>query len=125
VSEEYLKVSKDYMNKLPKALFIYLLVASPVLADVTVSWTAPTAREDGMALPASEIAGYIISYTRDSVSQSPITTSPLTSAVIAGPVGRYCVTLQTLDTDGLVSDPTTPVCNSKGKPRKPTNVTVR
>jgi hypothetical protein len=106
-------------------LLLAALIPVVVLADVTVSWTAPTLREDGEPLPSSEIAGYVLSYTFNGAAQFPITTSAVTSLVIAGAPGRYCVTLQTLDTDGVVSDPTVPVCNAKAKPRKPTNVTVR
>ncbi|MBI1424272.1 MAG: hypothetical protein GC149_12450 [Gammaproteobacteria bacterium] len=55
---------------------------------VTLSWTAPTTREDGSAISLSDIGSYILSY-----GTSPTTTSSNTITINDGSATQYTVTL--------------------------------
>ncbi len=51
------------METIKKALFFYLMLGSVnAVADIGLSWTAPTEREDNTKITLSEIAGYRIYY---------------------------------------------------------------
>lgn len=112
----------------------------------TITWTAPTQRTDGSALPASEIAGYRFSWGR-----SPDGPFDLGSADAAGTAstlevprpldGRRCYVGVTIDTTAQESDPSSPSactvrcpngykvqadgsCAKPGRPNAPGNVTA-
>lgn len=82
----------------------------------TLSWTAPTTREDGAALSPNEIAQYNIRFGKVDGAWAE-------TAVAAGnvltwqrnprPAGRACYALQTQDSEGLVSVWTESVCTEK------------
>lgn len=110
-------------------VFLVLLGLCVHRADadvIDVTWVAPTQRVDGTALPANEIAGYRLEWTVKGAAQSPITVGPVTAyALDTGALtGKTCLTLRTVDTDGLESDPTGPVCRN-AKPNPPTNLRAR
>jgi hypothetical protein len=113
--------------KLKTLILVGLLtLASPVFADtVNVSWTPPTAREDGTAMPLSEIQHYRLSWTLKGVAQTDKIATGTSNVIDTGTVsGRVCVTLRTVDTDGLESAPTTQVCRNS-RPKAPTSLELR
>jgi len=74
---------------------LLLLMTFPVFAD-TVSWTPPTEREDGTALPASEIAGYNIYNTQGTkINQAPIAGTSFWVDRIGTPQTLFVTTLDT------------------------------
>lgn len=103
-----------------------LLVAAAARADtLNVSWIAPTERVDGTQLSASEIAGYLLDWTVRGNAQATLTLGAVTSYTLdTGTLtGRTCVTLRTVDTDGLTSDPTGPVCRN-ARPNPPSSARI-
>lgn len=113
------------MNKV--SLYLSLLFFSlGASADVlTVTWVAPTQREDLTPLLASEIAGYRLSWTVKGVAQADKNVTGTSYLLDTGTLaGRTCVTLRTVDTDGLESDPSNTACRN-AKPKPPTNVAVK
>jgi hypothetical protein len=97
------------MKRIAIAAFILLALAfvtQPLwAADITVSWTAPTAYVDGTALPASAIASYDVQYGTCSADKKSITGTPqlvnvpgtATSKVISGiGAGWVCAQARTL-----------------------------
>ena len=111
------------MKFLKLALLMLPVVA---LADtVAVSWVQPTQREDGTALPLTEIAGYRLSWTLRGVAQPDVTVPPGTAyTLVTATSGRVCVELRTVDTDALESVPAGPVCRNS-RPNKVTDLQVR
>ena len=109
-------------------LVLMLLLGSAIArADtVEVSWTAPTERVDGTALPATEIAGYRLSWTLNGTAQSDLTVPPGTSYTLdtGTQTGRVCLVMRTVDTDGLESVATGEVCR-KARPRPPGSMRAR
>lgn len=105
---------------------ILLLLPFAALADtLTVTWTAPTTREDGTALPSAEIAGYRLSWTVRGVAQPDQVVTGTSYALDTGSLaGRTCVVLRTVDTDGLESEPTPAACRN-AKPNAPTELRIR
>ena len=103
-----------------------VLAASRVFADsLTVTWTAPTEREDGTPLPASEIAGYRLMRWFNGAEQPEVSLASIPSvATLDVQPGKHCVAMRTVDTDGLESAPTDQVCR-KAKPKAPGNLRVR
>jgi hypothetical protein len=78
--------------------------------DITLSWVAPTTRENGDALLFSEIDGYEIYYFKDGTNEDndqlvsitdPNTVDTTISNLTAG---TYYFAIATLDTEGLYSD---------------------
>lgn len=104
-------------------LILLLLASAPAMADVTFRWTQPTKREDGSALPATEIAGYKLDWTLKGVAQPTVTVPSGSSYLLPAPAGRVCGTLKTVDTDGLESVATAQACKWS-KPLRPTNLTA-
>lgn len=111
-----------------KLLLTLIVLCAPTLAlaDIALTWTRPTQRVDGTALPVTEIASYKLNVTLNG--------NPLPTVSIAGDLqahtfvdtvkGRYCFTLQTIDTDGLQSDPTQEVCR-RANPKSPAGFSAR
>ena len=103
---------KIYMKYLCLALcmaFSAIAFAQTVPAptiDLSASWNAPTAREDGTPLAASEIAAYDLQYRRvaDANYQSIRVLGSLKTVVIKGvPSGSYEARIATIDTQDLRS----------------------
>ena len=106
-----------------RILLLLLLLPCAALADtVTLTWTAPTQREDATALPATEIAGYRVEWWKDGTAQTGFVVPGAVTTYVHSNLtaGRYCYTLQTVDTDGLESVATGQVCR-KARPNPPTN----
>ncbi len=84
----------------------------------TVSWTWPTQRTDGAALPLSEIAKVTISWgtsTAGPFTNPRDVAPPATSTVFtrAAPVtGERCYVAAITDSEGRVSGQTGPVCKT-------------
>jgi hypothetical protein len=78
--------------------------------DITLSWVAPTTRENGDALLFSEINGYEIYYFKDGTGEEndkvvSIKDPNTVEATITDlTVGTYYFAIATLDTAGLYSD---------------------
>lgn len=112
------------------ALGIYHAQAQ-VVTD-TVSWTLPTQRTDGSALPASEIAKTTIAWGTSVAGPFPNTqdvASPGTSHVFtrSSPgTGTRCYVAYVTDTDGKVGGQAGPVCKSvKAAPGSVSGLTVQ
>lgn len=110
------------MKRLP--LFLALLPFTASALDVTVTWTHPTSREDDTPLALSEIASTKIEWGLCSTATYPSSVTvlaPATLKLLTGlSSGLYCFRAYTIDTDGLMSDPTGVVQkNLKAKPRPP------
>ncbi|NNL57096.1 MAG: hypothetical protein HKO71_05055 [Pseudomonadales bacterium] len=92
---------------------------TPTLANVLLDWIVPTTREDGTALPASDIESYEIYYYEGSNSAAgnninvPATDAGgnlVTSYQVSGLAsGNYFFSIATIDTDGNVSEFVEPV----------------
>ena len=104
--------------------FWLLLASFAVFADVTFEWDVPTTREDGSPLAPAEIAGYKLDWTLKGVAQPTVNVPPGVTYTLVSPVGRVCATLKTVDTDGLVSDPSNQACKNS-RPSKPGNFGVK
>ena len=80
---------------------------SSTVADINLSWAAPSAREDNSSISLSEIAGYRVFYGKtqgqysNSISINDGTTTDYTLANL--PTGTYYFVLTTLDTEGRES----------------------
>jgi len=77
--------------------------SDPVLTLKMVSWSIPTHRDNGNALPANEIDHYIVSYWKEGGSEQFITVSGVEQeqAVEDLPKGTWIFRVMTVDTDGL------------------------
>jgi hypothetical protein len=103
-------------------LLALLLPFMASAADVTVSWTHPTSREDGTLLAVTEIASTKIewglcsngTYTSSVTVPAPATSKALTN--IAS--GVYCFRAYTTDVNGLVSAPSAVVQKALNSPPK-------
>jgi hypothetical protein len=107
------------------ALLLGLLLATSANA-LTITWVAPTTREDGSALLASEIASYRVVWTINGVAQPgfDIPGNVLTYNVVETTKGKYCFTLYTHDTAGLESAASNTSCRN-ASPKPPSGVSVR
>ena len=114
------------------AFLISVLGIGGVYAQVvtdTVSWTAPTLRVDGSALPASEINGYNV-YSSTSLT-GPETLQPLVTGLTVTlsrgttATGTRCYSVATVDTGNAESDHTARVCKTvKALPSAVTGLAV-
>ena len=64
-----------------RAIFVSFLAMCPVVVDAATqttvfSWSVPTARVDGTAMPVSELAGYSIFYKIDNGSEQRVDVTP-------------------------------------------------
>lgn len=102
------------------------LMALPAMANIVITWTAPTQREDGTVLLPSEIASYTLNVTLGGVAQPDITIpgSAVTYTFADTVKGKYCFTMETVDTQGLTSVPTSPVCRN-ANPKAPSNTAAK
>lgn len=79
---------------------------------VTLSWTAPSTRTDGSSISLSEIAYYVLSYgqTETDLDQSLQIDSDQTSHTFTElSPGTWYFSIKVVDTNGLTSEPSTPV----------------
>lgn len=84
----------------------------------TLTWSAPTQRVDGTALPASEIAAYEVEWGTSTAGPFPNTfqvPGTATSYTVADRAldGRRCYRMMTVDTLAQVSDPSNVACTEK------------
>lgn len=93
---------------------------------VTLTWTAPTQREDGTTLAAAEIAAYKFAWSLNGAALATFTVpgTAITYTLSNLSPGKYCFTTATVDTDGQESVPTGEVCR-KAKPNPPSNLRAR
>ncbi|MBL4940955.1 MAG: hypothetical protein JKY81_04755 [Colwellia sp.] len=80
--------------------------STPILISKTMSWDAPTERENGTTLRADEIDHYVISYWRKGDSEQFITVSGNNQESVIDELskGTWLFRVMTVDTDGLKSD---------------------
>lgn len=76
---------------------------------ITLSWNAPTTRENGDPLLTSEIEGYIISHKLDGNFIGEVSTQG-GSHSLRSASGENCFSIKTLDKGGLMSRPSGEVC---------------
>lgn len=98
-----------------RAFFLLALLAAPVAAlEITrgepfmLSWDLPTEREDGTALPISEIRHYAIRWGCDTGIEGGRTVPPTQKNLVMGSaelLGRCKFDISTTDTDGQTSKP--------------------
>ncbi|MGB5324891.1 MAG: hypothetical protein WBN40_05630, partial [Pseudomonadales bacterium] len=103
----------------PVQLAVVIDTVVATTADVALDWLIPTTREDGSALPASEIDSYEIYFYAGSNSQNGTSinvpafdqTGNLVSdfVITALNSGNYFFTIATIDTQGNVSAFVNPV----------------
>jgi hypothetical protein len=99
----------------------------------TVSWTLPTARENGAALPASEIAKTTVKVRASATSSTNLSTvdvaAPGTSVVIprsGSGFGTVCYVATVTDTGGRESAETAAACKTLvARPGAPTGLAVQ
>jgi len=92
--------------------------------DLSGSWNAPTQREDGTALAASEIAAYELQYRKagDTNYQTVRVLGSLKTVLIKGvPVGSYEARIATIDTLDLRSGFATLNLKYTSPPKPPTD----
>lgn len=80
----------------------------PASGSATLTWTAPSTREDGSAIALSEIDSYDILYgtSPDALNQTVSIAGAETSAEITGlESGTWYFAIRVIDTEGLVSEP--------------------
>lgn len=119
--------------------FIIGFVATSALASTgNLTYTRPTTRADGSPLAAADIASYRINCTytpTGGVAAACVSLTPTSfgGASLGGAVtfvvsasGQACFTLQTVDTGGQSSVPSTSACKAVvvSVPNPPTNVVV-
>lgn len=78
----------------------------PGPGQLTVSWTAPTARSDGTALPIEQIGGYKLYYGMAPGAYLETIDIPgpaTTTATVEVPPGVYYLVMTTYDTEGRES----------------------
>ena len=83
-----------------------------VIAAITISWTAPSSRENDNPLELSEINGYEIHYyllgpsQEEDVAFDPITVPPSATEYTISELtaGAYYVQMKTIDSDGTPSE---------------------
>lgn len=82
---------------------------TPTAQTITLSWTSPSTREDGSALPMSELSGYRIFYyleeSPDNDTVVPVSGGSTRSAqVTLSTSGTYYFAIAAVDNNGLVSN---------------------
>lgn len=122
---------RSYQSMLTITLLSLLLIVIYSLGSVAradtlnLTWVAPLQRVDGTVLLPSEIAGYKLNWSVKGTTQPEKTVTGTSYALDTGTlIGRTCVTLATIDTDGLISDPSPQVCRN-AKPTAPTGLTLK
>ena len=101
------------------------LLALPAMA-INLTWIAPTQREDGTALAASEIASYTLNVTLAGVAQPSVSIPGTATAYtfVDTVKGKYCFTLVIVDTAGLTSALSNQACRN-ANPKAATGVSAK
>lgn len=81
---------------------------APATFSLNLSWSIPSARENGQALALSELAGYEIYYVVDGVSVTDRTIAVTGGAVVTYkvsdlPAGSYNFAITAIDSTGVKS----------------------
>lgn len=76
------------------------------IANFTIE--KPTKRVDGTPLPADQIKHYVLTFKHSDGTNSTLITTSTSGTWEPPKVGEYSVTGQTVDTEGLVSEPSIP-----------------
>lgn len=114
-------------------LWLLLTIPKAFAADAQLSWTHPTQREDGTALPLAEIKETQIDWAACAAGNvfppTPAGTkavaAPATSTTVTGlTYGTWCFRARTVDTANLVSNNTGTVWRQYVAPPKPPVLTV-
>jgi len=111
-------------------ILAFLLFSSSSLAGTaTVSWSAPTTREDGTTLSLIEIASYKIYYgsSPGTYTSNVVIPGTLTTAQITLSYGSWYFAATTIDTNGLESALSGEVSKTilKSKPKSPLGFSVK
>jgi hypothetical protein len=110
-------------------LALLLFSSSALAGTATVTWVAPTTREDGTAMSLSEIASYKIYYGNAPGTYTTYITVPgsLTTAQITLGAGSWYFAATTVDTSGLESAYSGEATKTilKSKPRSPSGLTIK
>lgn len=96
-------------------------------ATAELTWTHPTQRELGEALPLSEIAGYDLTYGLCGQDEQTVRVGVVQSHTLdlGDPAyGEWCFKVRTVDTDGLLSAYIGPVTKIIKSPPKPPEFSV-
>jgi len=113
-----------------KLLLLLLLIpslafAAPLPKTITASCTAPTTREDGSALLASEIGSYHFTLTKNAiVIAEDAAVAECFWVVTALTPGTYELTASVFDTEGLKSDDAALQTKINARPSKIVIITV-
>jgi hypothetical protein len=92
------------------AVALFLMVGNAFAGEATVTWTHPTTRTDGSALPASQIGSTKVEWgtcqgsSFGTAAGNASAAGAATSLVVPNlPAGTYCFRAATIDTGGLQS----------------------
>lgn len=109
----YYCIAKNAGSTATSSSALLSVLAVPKTASATVRWSAPTAREDGTALPATDIAGYNLYYSVVSggamTKIASLSASDLSYVVTDLTAGTYYFAATTVDSKGMESAMPTPV----------------
>jgi hypothetical protein len=106
------------------ALILFLSLGAEAL---TITWEAPTARENGQPLAASEIGGYEIRYRVKNSTGAWTALTGIAGAATSynfAPVGNFDIFICAYDTNGNYSK-FVQVGNSAAAPMPPSNSVVK
>jgi uncharacterized protein YceK len=114
------------------ALTVLLAGCQPAESQIpgdVLTWTAPTQRTDGSALPAAQIANYRIQWGTNpsgpfNVGQEIVPGTVTTVTIGRTGYGTRCYTAVTIDTNGLESAPSNTACKTLVAPPNPPVLTV-
>ena len=115
------------MLRIKNSLLVLALVAFPVAAaDLAVTWEAPTMREDGTPLDASEIANYTLNCGGDPITiPAGVSEYRVPGSDIFPRYGPHDCYMTTVDINGLESKPSEPfTVDWVAPPNPPTNILI-
>ena len=104
--------------------FLYALALVPVLANAysfVITWTAPTEREDGTALPVTELDHDDV--FADGALLMAVPGGDSTTQASLAP-GEHCFAMKTVDVDGRESVFSNEVCKVLPSDANPNSVTI-
>ena len=109
--------------ELVKAFVFWVACSSAIAGTVSLSWTTPTARENGEQLPANEISGYEI-YVVCGNFEKIVQVGTVNTHIINHLSGDCFFSISTIDMNGLKSGLSNPV-NKAIAPDAPMNFKLR